>query len=120
VRSIVQSFVQALTSFDCLFLGWCRSFWFRAFLQPQVKDPGGRRRRGRGHPDQQQPSGVNVIKKFPSSLTMRPNKLEHLSLKTLSSHVLEFDGKARAKPNWSTFQMLPSWVSSRCFQQMLD
>ena len=27
---------------------------------------------------------------------MRPNKLEHLSLETLSSQVLEFEGKARA------------------------
>ncbi len=29
---------------------------------------------------------------------MRPNKLEHVSLKTLSSQVLEFEGKARANP----------------------
>jgi len=29
---------------------------------------------------------------------MRPNKLEHLSLETLSSQVLEFEGKARANP----------------------
>jgi hypothetical protein len=36
---------------------------------------------------------------------MRPNKLEHLSLETLSSRVLEFEGK----PNWRTFQTLPSW-----------
>ncbi len=28
----------------------------------------------------------------------RPNKLEHLSLETLSSWVLEFEGKARANP----------------------
>jgi hypothetical protein len=28
----------------------------------------------------------------------RPNKLEHLSLETLSSHVIEFEGKARANP----------------------
>ncbi len=35
---------------------------------------------------------------FPSSLTMRPNKLEHLSLETLSSQVLEFESKARANP----------------------
>jgi hypothetical protein len=34
--------------------------------------------------------GVNVIKLFPSSLMMRPNKLERLSLETLSSQVLEF------------------------------
>jgi hypothetical protein len=30
---------------------------------------------------------------FPSALTMRPNKLERLSLETLSSQVLEFEGK---------------------------
>jgi len=29
---------------------------------------------------------------------MRPNKLEHLSLETLSSQVIEFEGKARANP----------------------
>ncbi len=29
---------------------------------------------------------------------MRPNKLEGLSLETLSSQVLEFKGKARANP----------------------
>jgi hypothetical protein len=28
----------------------------------------------------------------------RPNKLEHLSLETLSSQILEFEGKARANP----------------------
>jgi hypothetical protein len=33
---------------------------------------------------------------FPSSLMMRPNKLERLSLETLSSQVLEF--KARPEP----------------------
>jgi hypothetical protein len=42
--------------------------------------------------------GVNFIKLFPSSLTMRPNKLEHVSLETLSSQVIEFEGKARANP----------------------
>jgi hypothetical protein len=40
----------------------------------------------------------------------RPNKLEGLSSETLSSQVLEFEGQSQ--PNWSTFQMLPSWVSS--------
>ncbi len=29
---------------------------------------------------------------------MRPNKLEDFSLETLSSQVLEFEGKARANP----------------------
>jgi hypothetical protein len=44
------------------------------------------------------PPGVNVIKKFPSSLMMRPNKLEGLPSETLSSWVLKFEGKARANP----------------------
>ncbi len=35
---------------------------------------------------------------FPSLLTMRPNKLEQLFLETLSSPVLEFEGRARANP----------------------
>ncbi len=35
---------------------------------------------------------------FPSSLTTRPNKLEHLSLETITSQVLEFEGAARADP----------------------
>jgi hypothetical protein len=34
---------------------------------------------------------------FPSSLTMRLNKLEGLPLEILSSQVLEFEDKARAK-----------------------
>ena len=40
--------------------------------------------------------GVDFI--FPLSLILRPNKLEGLSLETLSSQVLEFEGKARANP----------------------
>jgi len=35
---------------------------------------------------------------FPSSLTKRPNQLEGLPLETLSSQVLEFEGKAKANP----------------------
>jgi hypothetical protein len=35
---------------------------------------------------------------FPSSLMTRPNKLEGLPLETLSSQVIEFEGKARANP----------------------
>jgi hypothetical protein len=35
---------------------------------------------------------------------MRPNKLEGLSLKTLSSQVLEFVGKARANPIGGPFR----------------
>jgi hypothetical protein len=41
---------------------------------------------------------------FPSSLMMRPNKLEHLSLETLSGQVLEFEGKARANPIGAPFR----------------
>jgi hypothetical protein len=36
---------------------------------------------------------------FLLSLMMRSNNLELLSLETLSSQVLEFEGKARANPN---------------------
>jgi hypothetical protein len=40
------------------------------------------------------PPGVNVINVFfPLSLVMRPNKLEGLPLETLSSQVLEFEGR---------------------------
>jgi hypothetical protein len=42
--------------------------------------------------------GVDFIKLFSLSLIMRPNKLEQLSLETLSSQVLEFEGKARVNP----------------------
>jgi hypothetical protein len=35
---------------------------------------------------------------FPLSQMTRPNKLECLSLETLSSQVLEFEGKARVNP----------------------
>jgi hypothetical protein len=41
---------------------------------------------------------------FPLSLTTRPNKLEGLSLETLSSQVLEFEGKARANPIGGPFR----------------
>jgi hypothetical protein len=48
---------------------------------------------------------VTVLKIFfPSSLTTRPNKLEGLSLETLSSQVLEFEGKARANPVGASFR----------------
>jgi hypothetical protein len=57
---------------------------------------------------------------FPSSLMTRPKKLDGLSLETLSSQVLEFEVQGQSKPNWKTFQRLPSWVSSWCYQQMLD
>jgi hypothetical protein len=39
--------------------------------------------------------GVNFIKHFPSSLMPRPNKLDRLSLETLSSQVLEFASKVQ-------------------------
>jgi hypothetical protein len=47
---------------------------------------------------------VKIFKKnfFPSSLTTRPKTLEHLSLETLSSWVLEIEGKARANPIGAT------------------
>ena len=41
---------------------------------------------------------------FPSSLMTRPNKLEGLSLETLSSQVLEFKGKAWANPIGGPFR----------------
>jgi hypothetical protein len=45
-----------------------------------------------------QAAGVSVIKLFLLSLMMRLNKLEHLTLETLSSQVLEFEGRARTNP----------------------
>jgi hypothetical protein len=40
-----------------------------------------------------------------SSLQMtKPNKLEHLSLQSHSSQVLEFEGKARANPIGAPFR----------------
>jgi hypothetical protein len=60
--------------------------------------------------------GNSFIKLFSSSLMTTPNKLEQLSLETLSSQVLEFESKARANP----ILMLPSWISSWCYQKMLD
>ncbi len=41
---------------------------------------------------------------FSASLMTRPNKLEGLSLETLSSQVLEFEGKARANPIGAPFR----------------
>jgi hypothetical protein len=52
----------------------------------------------------QAPPGLNLIKLFSSSLMTRPNKLEGLPLETLSSQVLEFEGKARANPIGGPFR----------------
>jgi hypothetical protein len=41
---------------------------------------------------------------FPSSLTTKINKVEGWSLETLSSQVLEFEGKARANPIGAPFR----------------
>jgi hypothetical protein len=43
---------------------------------------------------------------FPSPLTTRSKKLEHLSLEILSSQVLEFEGKGRANPEPTQFEHL--------------
>ncbi len=43
---------------------------------------------------------------FPSLLMTRPNKLERLSSETLSSKVLEFEGKARANPIRASFRCI--------------
>ncbi len=53
---------------------------------------------------------------FPSSLTMVPNKLEWKPFPVS----LRIWKQGQSQPNWSTLQMLPSWVSSWCYQQMLD
>jgi len=48
---------------------------------------------------------VSMLQKiFPSSLMMRPNKLEGLSFNTFSSQVFEFEGKARANPIGGPFR----------------
>jgi hypothetical protein len=61
---------------------------------------------------------VSMLKNFffPLSLMIRPNKQEGLSLESLSSQVLEFEGKARA----NQIGVPSSWVSSGCYHQMLD
>jgi hypothetical protein len=72
---------------------------------PPSKSPERKRISSRTSPQQSQSSpGANVIKKFPASLMMRPNKLEGLPLATLSCRVLEFDGKARANPIGGPFR----------------
>jgi hypothetical protein len=52
----------------------------------------------------QAPPGLNLIKLFSSSLMTRPNKLEGLPSETLSSQILEFEGKARANPIGGPFR----------------
>jgi hypothetical protein len=48
---------------------------------------------------------VTILKNFfPSSLMTRPNKVDRLSLETLSNQVLEFEGKARANPIGAPFR----------------
>ncbi len=56
---------------------------------------------------------------FPSSLKMRPNKLE-VTLGNPFQLGLRIWGQGQSKPDSRTYQMLPSWVSSWCYQQMLD
>jgi hypothetical protein len=51
--------------------------------------------------------GINVIKKFLLSLATRQNKPEGLPLVTLSSRVLEFEGKARANQIGGPFRCFP-------------
>ncbi len=46
------------------------------------------------------------------------NKLEGLPNPFQSD--LRIWGQGQSKPNWRTFQMLPSWVSSWCYQHLLD
>jgi hypothetical protein len=48
--------------------------------------------------------GVNFITILVFSLMMRPNKLKGLPLETLSSQVLEFEGKAKANPIGGLFR----------------
>jgi hypothetical protein len=66
--------------------------------------------------------GVNVIKLFSSSLIMRPNKLEGLSFKTLSSRVFEFVGKARANSVGGPFRCFllgqAPGVVSKCWTRL--
>ncbi len=45
---------------------------------------------------------------------MRPNKLEGLPLETLSSQVLEFEGKARANPIQFLSEISFLGVTSKC------
>jgi hypothetical protein len=65
------------------------------------------------------PGVVAKKKKLFSSLLMtRPNKLECFSLETLSSQVLEFEGKARANPIGAPFSCFllgqAPGVTSKC------
>ncbi len=59
---------------------------------------------------------------FPLSLMTRPNKLEGLSLETLSSQILEFEGQARANPIGAPFRCFllgqDSVVTSKCQTRM--
>jgi hypothetical protein len=60
-------------------------------------------------------TGVNVIKLFSIALTMRSNKLKHLSFESLSSQVLEFEGKARANSIGALFRcFLLRLVTRKC------
>jgi hypothetical protein len=47
---------------------------------------------------------VSMLNLYPSSQRVRLNKLDRLSLETLSSQVLEFEGKARANPIGAPFR----------------
>jgi hypothetical protein len=69
-----------------------------------------RRQRGRKKSFYKIATSVQCYKTFfPLSLTMRPNKLEDLPLETLSSWVLEFEGKAKGNPIGGTFRCFLFW-----------
>jgi hypothetical protein len=56
--------------------------------------------------------GVNVIKKFPLSLTTRPNKLECLYLVITFQCSLKFAGNTRSLPKKEASEMHSNWVGS--------
>ncbi len=57
--------------------------------------------------------GVNVIKKFPSLLTMRPNNFECLYLAIFFQSSLTFAGNTRSLPKKEAYERCSNWVGSR-------
>ncbi len=57
--------------------------------------------------------GVNVIEKFPSLLTTRPNKLECLYLAVTFQSSLMFAGNTRSLPKKEASERCSNWVGSR-------
>jgi hypothetical protein len=63
---------------------------------------------------------LNLIKLFSFVTDDKAQEARGFALGNPFQLGLRIRGQGQSKPTWRIFQMLPSWVSSWCYQQMLD